>query len=152
MTRAESIEVGRYSLRTDVAYHRSTHLWVKTSADGKTARVGFDPLGHETSGDIVAVSFEPTGAALGEGAPFGTIEAAKFVGPLKSPVAGKIVRHNDAVMAHPASIAEGPFDRWLVEVELDGDPSGDLIREPEELRSWFEAEIQRFRDEGMIAE
>lgn len=144
--------VGNYELSADVAYDRDGHFWVSRSAGTTRARIGFDPLGHETSGDIVAVSFSPEGTALSRGGSFGTLEAAKYVGPLKSPVAGSIVRHNKEVAANPGLIAKAPFDHWLIEVELaDADAPDGLLRDHDEICSWFAAEIKRFDEDGMIA-
>jgi hypothetical protein len=45
-------EVDGYRLRADRYYDAERHLWVELRPGTLLARVGFDPLGRETSGDI----------------------------------------------------------------------------------------------------
>ena len=149
--------VGDYELDADRYYCRESHLWVRPSqgsGPATRARVGFDPLGSETSGDIVAVSFEPVGSKLTRGEPFGQIEAAKFVGPLIAPISGTIASHNSDVLASPPSINTNPLDSWLIEldsislaVELP-----ELLHGREAIADWFRAELERFLSKGMIAQ
>ncbi|MDH3743959.1 MAG: hypothetical protein OES47_02525 [Acidobacteriota bacterium] len=145
--------VGRYDLDEDLYFEPTTHLWVSRQADGRV-QCGFDPLGAETSGDIVAVSFEAVGSVVGRGASLGHLEAAKFVGPVLAPVSGKIVAHNDVVLANPTEINRAPLERWLVELEpIDLEAELErLIHGREQVVSWFAAEIERFESKGMVAE
>lgn len=152
MTEPTHITIGPYRLATGRYYDRETHLWVDPRTPGRL-RCGLDPLGSETSGDIVALSFEPPGVRVERGAAFGSLEAAKFVGPLIAPVSGRLCTHNEAVLADPARVNRDPLGSWLVEIEPDRaeEELALLLHGPERLRSWFEAEIERFRDEGMLA-
>ena len=150
--------VGDYWLSADRYYDASTHLWVqpRDAAPGPQlpARCGLDPLGSDTTGDIVAVSFEPVGTRVERGEPFGSLEAAKFVGPLTAPVSGTIAAHNPAVLANPGLINRDPLEHWLVEIEGEGpeEELARLLRDPAAVRDWFEREIERFRQQGTIAE
>ena len=80
--------------------------------------------------------------------------AAKFVGPLTAPVSGTIRGHNSEVLARPDLVNQDPMAHWLVEIELaEGEEELTLLlRDPELVRAWFEIEIQRFQEKGMIAE
>jgi len=153
MTVETSFSVSGYPLAADRHYDRETHLWVE-SAGANRVRIGFDPLGAETSGDIVAVSFEPVGSRIERGGAFGSLEAAKFVGPLLAPLSGTITAHNDAIVATPGKLNLEPMEHWLV--ELDPTDAGaemtELIHGEESVRKWFEADLERFRTQGMIAE
>jgi glycine cleavage system H protein len=149
-----TIEAGGYRLPTDRGYDAETHLWVRHESPGRV-RCGFDPLGADTSGDLVALSFEPVGALVTRGAAFGNLEAAKFVGPLISPVAGRIVTHNTELLANPGLVNDDPTRQWMIEIELDTDIDAavaPLLREPAEIREWIEREVRRFKERGMIAE
>ncbi len=149
-----TLTIGPYELPLDRHYDRETHLWV-AGAQGRTAhRVGFDPLGAETSGDIVAISVEPAGTHVRRGEAFGNLEAAKFVGPLVSPVSGTIRSHNECVSANPSLVNSKPLDSWLVEIELD-DFAAEvalLLSDPVELGAWLKQEIVAFKEKGMVAE
>jgi glycine cleavage system H protein len=150
--------IGPYTLAEDLYYDPDTHLWIAPpgadDSDGAGARCGFDPLGSETSGDVVAVSFAPVGTRVARGTAFGSLEAAKFVGPLLAPVSGTVRAHNAAVTARPALLNADPLRHWLVELELD-DPAGELpllLHGREAVASWFAREVSRFEQRGMIAE
>ena len=56
-----TLTIGPYELSLGRHYDPETHLWIAPTESGTTHRVGFDPLGAETSGDIVAISVEPAG-------------------------------------------------------------------------------------------
>ncbi len=151
MTTSTLFTVDGYRLATDRYYDPQTHLWVEIAQE---ARCGFDPLGSETSGDVVALSFEPVAAYVARGEAFGSLEAAKFVGPLIAPVSGTIKAHNDAVLRDPSLVNQAPLQSWLIALEPDrGDEELPLLlRDPDLVRTWFRQEIERFRDKGAIAE
>ena len=163
MTLETLFNVGGYPLAADRHYHRDTHLWIEPLG-GNRVRIGFDPLGAETSGDIVALSFEPVGSRVERGGAFGSLEAAKFVGPLTAPLSGTITAHNEAVVAQPGRLNLEPMEHWLIELTLadhegtdqgraDGEAEmNDLIHGEDAVRQWFEADLERFRSQGMIAE
>ena len=147
-----TFDVAGYVLAADRRYDPATHMWVDLDDDGN-ALVGLDPLGRETSGDVVALSLHEPGTAVGRGERFGDLEAAKFVGPLIAPVGGTIAACNEIVLADPGVLNADAATHWLVMLagvdaaELDG-----LLRGEAEVAPWFAAEVQRFRTQGAIAE
>lgn len=148
----ESFTVAGYELSADRRYDPETNLWV-AELDGGRARVGFDPLGAESAGDIVAISFPAAGARLARGEPLATIEAAKFVGPVASPVGGTLILANDRALTAPGSINSDPLTVWLVELgDVDSADLERLLEGERALASWFTAAVQRFRQEGVLAE
>ncbi len=153
MTTQILFRVGSYTLAADRYYDQETHLWVELVSETH-ARCGLDPFGAETCGDIVAVSFEPPGSAVGRGEGFGNMKAAKFVGPLLSPLSGKVARVNDAVLGNPSLLNQSPMFHWLVELEFDRltEELSQLLHGQKPVARWFKSEIERYRQEGMIAE
>jgi len=149
----ELFAVGPYRLATELHYDEATHLWVGLEAAG-AARCGFDPLGSETVGDIVAISFEPVGTTLTRGQAFGSLEAAKFVGPLIAPLSGRITAHNPVVLDRPGLLNQDPLENWMIRLELaDAEREFPLLRHGQErVSAWFAAEMDRFKRRGMIAE
>ena len=150
---SEIAEIAGFGVALDRAYDPAGHFWVSMlSAD--RARLGLDALGVETSGTLAQLAFLPLGVSVKRGEAFGSLEAAKFVGPLASPLSGTLVATNDAVVSDPALVERDPYGAgWLVEIQL-ADPGelGELISGAEIVRVWFEGEVEDYRMKGVLAE
>lgn len=150
----DRIWIAGFPLALDRLYHPGSHLWVRRSAGG-AARIGLDPLGIETSGTLAQLSFDAAGSELAAGRPFGQLEAAKFVGPLISPVSGTLTAVNDAVAADPGLAERDPYDGgWLIDVALAGegaDPPG-LLGDPGQITAWFTGKVEEYRLKGVLAQ
>lgn len=152
MAVGQIFDVAGYELRADRSYDPDTHLWVELRPAGR-ARIGFDPLGRETCGDVVQVSFERPGSTVRRGEPFGNVEAAKFVGPLLSPLTGTLAAVNQELVGNPGLVNEAPDLHWLVELEdWDQSEAASLLHGEQPVSEWFAAEVERFRSRGAIAE
>ncbi|MEW6476000.1 MAG: glycine cleavage system protein H [Actinomycetota bacterium] len=150
---SEIVEIAGFAVALDRAYDPAGHFWVFVLS-GDRVRIGLDALGVETSGTIAQLAFLPVGEHLKRGEPFGSLEAAKFVGPLSSPLSGTVVATNDAVVADPALVERDPYGAgWLIELDL-ADPGelGDLISGAEVVPAWFEGEVEDYRMKGVLAE
>lgn len=146
-------EVDGYRLSSERYYHEQSHFWVEVEASSARARIGFDPLGRETRGDIVELSILAVGTELRRGQPFGSVEAAKFVGPLETPMSGRILSINSELLAGPRLLNEDPMSVWLIELELaDLCELADLLHGEDQVRPWFAAELERYRRMGVVAE
>ena len=146
--------VAGYELALDRAYDPETHLWALLVEEGR-ARIGIDPLGVETSGTLAQLAFVPAGTEVRRGEPFGSLEAAKFVGPLVSPLSGTVVAVNAAALADPGLVERDPFGAgWLVELapsDLE-DELPALLRGAAEIAAWFAAKVDEYRLQGVLAE
>lgn len=152
MASTTGFQVAGYALAADRAYDPDGNLWVRRLGDGRV-RVGYDPLGAETAGDIVAISFPAPGTRIARGEPFATVEAAKFVGPLTAPVGGVVAATSDEVRATPGRINADPLGSWLVELtDVDEVDMGLLLTGQERIAAWFASAVERFRAQGAIAE
>ena len=153
MASGEIIKVSGFTVALDRAYDPAGHFWVSTLAPGR-ARLGLDALGVETSGTIAQLAFLPVGEHLKRGEAFGSLEAAKFVGPLTSPLSGTVSASNDAVVADPSLVERDPYGAgWLVELDL-ADPGelAELVSGAHPIRVWFESEVEDYRMKGVLAE
>jgi glycine cleavage system H protein len=150
---SEIVEVAGFGVALDRAYDGTGHFWVSMVGPDR-ARVGMDALGVETSGTLAQLAFLPVGEHLKRGEAFGSLEAAKFVGPLTSPLSGTVSATNDAVVVDPALVERDPYGAgWLIELDL-ADPGelSDLVSGPQPIKVWFEAEIEDYRMKGVLAE
>lgn len=145
-------DFGGYELRLDRRYDPDTHFWVQQAADSPgRVRVGFDALTADTYGALAQLMMSPVGTAVARGEEFGSLEAAKFVGPLTAPVTGVLAAVNDAVLADPEGVLRDPYGTgWLAEFDLAGEPAG--LVEGDEARDWFAAEVADYREKGLVAE
>jgi glycine cleavage system H protein len=98
------------------------------------------------------ISLQAVGSRVRRGEPVGTLEAAKMVGDLITPVSGTIAARNEEVLRDPTRVNRDPYgDGWLFQVT----PS-DWARESTELvhgdglTAWVEAEMERYRSQGWI--
>ena len=141
------------TLRTDLRYDPATLYWIDIR--GNTARVGLSPLVQESTGSFVAVQFSEVGTGVRKGGSFGSTEAEKHVGQLKAPVSGKLLRVNEALVENPRLLNTDPYGAgWLAEFEMsDADSELPLLVQGEaEVRAFFEAEEQKYKEKGWLAE
>lgn len=146
-------EISGYAIDVDRAYDQERHVWVDILGEGRV-RIGVDPLGVETMGDLVQLYMQEPGTLLNRGDAFGSIEAAKFVGPLSMPLSGSILARNDAVLADPGLIAKDPMgEGWLLEIEPTDPAEFDLLlRGEEQVVVWFGSKVAEYAAQGMLAE
>jgi glycine cleavage system H protein len=92
------------------------HEWAR--AQGKTVVVGVTDHAQESLGDVVYVELPKVGTSVNAGSPFGVIESTKAVSELFSPISGKVVKVNDALVNSPQTVNQDPYQAgWLIEVE-----------------------------------
>jgi glycine cleavage system H protein len=150
----DELIVDGFPVRTDRYYDAETHVWMLPMPDGRV-RLGLDSLNVETTGTLAGLGFLPVGAVLQRGGAFGSLEAAKYVGPLLTPISGIFVAGNDAAIADPGLITADPYGAgWLAEFEpTDVEMELPLLLFAEtDLRPWFSATIADYRSRGLIAE
>ncbi|MCW3992649.1 MAG: glycine cleavage system protein H [Candidatus Bathyarchaeota archaeon] len=126
----------------DLYYHRE-HMWVKVE-DGKV-RLGYNDWAQEAAGKLVNLNTRRVGRSVKAGKTLGTVESGKWVGPLRTPVSGKIVEINDEVLKNPSIINEDPYGRgWIAVIEAEDLETelNDLIKgsDKETLEAWLKEE------------
>ena len=153
MGEASLVVVAGFTLALDRRYQPETHMWVLETGPGRV-RIGMDSLGIETSGTLAQLSFLATGTELTAGRPFGQLEAAKFVGPLISPVSGTLMTMNEEVASDPGLAERDPYGAgWLIEASTSETAAAPpLLTEPAEITAWFTARIAHYRLNGLIAQ
>jgi glycine cleavage system H protein len=104
-------------LPEDRYYAAGEHLWVKV--EGGRARLGMDELGCWAAGSIAHVELHHPGKRLARvGAAFGTLEANKFVGALRTPLRGTIQEVNRDLLKNPRLLNTDPYgEGWLAVLE-----------------------------------
>jgi glycine cleavage system H protein len=135
-----SEDIEGYTFVKGLLHWRHGHAWAKAE-DGKM-RVGLTSLGADMAGDIILIRFKPIGSLVEQGKPIGTIESAKWVGPVESPISGEIVDVNQQVRRSPRIIRKDPYgEGWLAVLKpssLDAD-AANMVTGGEALE-WFRGE------------
>jgi len=142
-------QAGEFYLPDDLYYDRKDHLWAKV--EGQRVRVGLDQFGQKAAGTVAYVKLMPVGRPATKGRAFGTLEAGKYIGPLKAPVNGKIVEVNAEVVAEPKRVNTDPYNAWFVVIEASNLPAdlGDLVQGAE-VQTWLDQELKEYREKGLI--
>ena len=101
------------------------HEWVIVS--GARGRVGITDYAQKQLGDVVFVELPDAGRAVTQGQAAGSIESVKAVSELYSPVSGKVVEVNPAVVSKPELVNTDPHGTWLIVVDLSNPKEVDTL-------------------------
>ena len=114
------------------------HEWVL--ADDNIATVGITQFAVESLSDVVYVDLPEAGSELVRFEKFGEIESVKTVSDLISPLAGKILERNQAVLDDPELVNRSPYaDGWLLKVEIADQAQINDLLEPFEYETFIAA-------------
>ncbi len=108
--------VGKYWLSLDLYHYplNAAHTWGKVEPENMV-KVGVDDFAQKQAGELLFIRLFPAGKEVKQGQRFGTLETAKWVGPLLSPVSGKIAQVNEEVLKKPKLVNEDPYEKgWMV--------------------------------------
>ncbi len=105
-----------YNLPEDL-YYTERNLWVKPEPDG-AVRIGFNDLAAKTIGKVAFIRLMPKGRAIEKGKFLGSVESAKWVERLRSPVSGTILEVNRDLRSKPSLATDDPYGGgWFVRVK-----------------------------------
>ncbi|MHB8193166.1 MAG: glycine cleavage system protein H [Bellilinea sp.] len=104
------------NIPSDLKYAK-TDEWVKV--DGKTATIGVTDYAQSQLSDIVYFEFKvDLDEIIKKGSAVATLESVKAAADVNTPVAGKVVGLNEAVVDGFEAINSNPYDSWFVKVEM----------------------------------
>lgn len=107
-------------LPENLYYFIEKHSWAIPTDDG-TIRVGMTVAATKMAGDLTAVTprSKKIGKEIARGKSIGTMESSKYVGPIPTPVTGKLVKVNDAIKDNPNIVVVDPYNKgWIAEFEV----------------------------------
>ncbi|MEK7848614.1 MAG: glycine cleavage system protein H [Chloroflexota bacterium] len=143
-------QVKEFYLPDDLYYDRKEHLWARLE-EGRV-RVGLDAFGACAAGTIAYIKLMPVGREVKKGRALGSIEAGKYVGPLKAPVGGRILEVNQNVLDSPRLVNQDHYEQgWLVTLEpasLEADKAD--LAHGEAVLPWLQQEVAEYESKGMI--
>ncbi len=110
--------------------YTSNHMWAIVTPEGNV-RVGFTDYAQERFRGVASIQTHPVGHEVKKGEPLGVVETWMFMFDLFSPVSGKIVEVNRALLDEPFIINKDSYEMaWIAEIKPDN-----LITLEEELRN-----------------
>jgi glycine cleavage system H protein len=101
----------------DLLYSRE-HVWVRV--EGDIATIGITDHAQEKLGEILSLDLPETDSYVEWNEPFGSIESAKGVIELISPVSGVVISVNEDITDDIGVINSDPHDTgWMIVVEME---------------------------------
>uniref|UniRef100_A0A7C5XI74 Glycine cleavage system protein H n=1 Tax=Ignisphaera aggregans TaxID=334771 RepID=A0A7C5XI74_9CREN len=141
MTKVDSFE-----LKEELYYWPRNLSWAKIESSNRV-RVGLSDVGAKAAGEIVFIRFRPIGTIVRQGQPIAVIESAKWVGPIESPVTGKIIEVNNELRKNPKMIMNDPYGSgWVAVIEpsnLDEDLKNLLKGSDPQTVEWYKEQIAK---------
>lgn len=143
-------QVKEFFLPDELYYDRREHIWARVEDGG--ARVGLDSFGACSAGTVAYIKLLPPGRQVQKGRPFGSMEAGKYVGPLRAPVSGTIVETNQEVLDNPKLVNVDHYEKgWFVlmaPANLDEDLADRVHGEG--VQPWLEDEVRDYEETGKL--
>lgn len=140
-----------FELPDDLYYYPETMCWARKESE-HTVRIGVTAHAAALAGKISNIRVRPVGFELIPGKTFGTMETFKWVGPLKSPVGGKIIEVNDILLNDYNILALSPYqDGWMILVENNESLDQDLAKllYGDDAVFWQRDEIKKSKDRSI---
>lgn len=101
---------------SDLKYSK-TDEWVKV--DGKVAAVGITDYAQSQLSDIVYFEFKvDPDETVKKGSAVATVESVKAAADVNTPVSGKVVELNEAVVDGFEGINSDPYGNWFLKIEM----------------------------------
>ncbi|HEY3491031.1 MAG TPA: hypothetical protein VGK27_13055 [Candidatus Deferrimicrobiaceae bacterium] len=129
-------------------FHRG-HGWLKRE-DADVVRLGMDDYARKLVGSVNAIDLPEVGTSLAQGETGWGFKVDGKTIPMLSPVGGRVIAVNAAVLSDPKLLSGDPFgEGWLLKVkpsklstDLKNLLSGDLARR------WIEGAVESLRIES----
>ena len=106
-----------FQIPEDLYYDLGYHVWAKQ--EGDLVLVGATDPAQASAGDIIHMSIKKPGTALKRGGILATLESAKYMGPMRCPVAGTVVEVNGAIAGKPTLVNSDAYGTWVAKIKPD---------------------------------
>lgn len=105
------------SIPDDFLYSRE-HVWVRV--EGDLATIGITDYAQEKLGEILSLDLPAVDSYVERDEPFGSIESAKAVIELISPVSGVVISVNEDITDEIGVVNSDPHDTgWMIIVDME---------------------------------
>lgn len=101
----------------DLYYNVENNVWARREGDGSVV-IGMTAYAAALAGQIVSCTPKKVGRSIELNKSAVTVESGKWVGPVKSPVAGEVVAINEALKTTPGTINADPYGSgWMIKLK-----------------------------------
>lgn len=135
-------EIEGHELPDDLYYTRD-HTWARIEENG-IVTVGMDAYGVKTAGEIEYIDLPLEDDEFEAGEAFGSLESAKWVGGLLTPVTGTVIEVNEIVEDDLDLLKNDPYgEGWLIKLKPENlsDDLKSLIH-GSDIGPWLKKEIE----------
>ena len=102
----------------DLYYDGEHEVWVRFEGDAFV--VGMTDIGQSLAGRFIYAHIKGAGRHVEAGKSIATVESSKWIGPVRTPIAGEIIAVNEKVEDDPSLINKRPYnDGWIVRLRCD---------------------------------
>ncbi|UZQ83281.1 glycine cleavage system protein GcvH [Thermoanaerobacter sp. RKWS2] len=119
-------------------YYSKDHEWVKV--EGDKAYIGITDYAQHSLGNIVYIELPEVGAELSAGNVLGVVESVKAASDVYTPVDGKVLEVNNAIVDDPSLVNNDPYGSWMALVELKDKSQLDNLMTAEEYKKFLDEE------------
>jgi glycine cleavage system H protein len=103
----------------DLYYDGEHDVWVRFE-ESNTFVVGMTDIAQSLAGRFLYAHIKEAGKHIEAGKSIATVESSKWVGPVRTPVAGEIIAVNEKVEDDPSLINKSPYnDGWIARLKCD---------------------------------
>lgn len=102
-------------------FYLSSHEWAHEGEDGFVT-IGITDFAASELGELVYIELPVEGDEVHFEQQFGEIESVKAVSALNSPISGKVVESNTALLDSQEPVTDSPFDEgWMLKIQPTDD-------------------------------
>jgi glycine cleavage system H protein len=122
-------------------HYSKDHEWVRV--DGGEAIIGITDYAQDSLGDVVYVELPKAGDEFAANEAFGSVESVKAVSEVFTPVAGEIVKTNEALADEPETVNSDPYGAgWMIRVKMSNPGEVDSLLTAAEYEDFTKAESE----------
>jgi glycine cleavage system H protein len=104
------------NIPAELKYTRD-HEWIKV--EGNRVTVGITDFAQASLGDVVFIEVPAKGTEVTVGKAFSVVESVKAVSDIYAPLAGVVVKVNDALGDAPEIVNQDPYGNgWIAVIEI----------------------------------
>ena len=122
-------------------HYSKDHEWVRV--DGDQAIIGITDYAQNSLGDVVYVELPKAGDEFAANESFGSVESVKAVSEVFTPIAGSVVKINEALADEPESVNSDPYgEGWMIRLKMANAGEVDSLLTAAEYEDFTKAESE----------